>query len=207
MKKFFFFFLILFNTNYTAEEIGSRLEQKLKSLHSLKAKFEHIYYSSTISTPLRERGDFFFKKPHLMKWEYKEPEKRIYLLDGHYFLEYLPEEKQLTKFNLLKQEYPSQIISLLSGESEITSEYKIELSPLPTENREAFQIRLIQREDPDSFILLEIDKKSWLIKRAIFFDWEGNKSEFKFSLIQVNINLSEDVFKLELPPDVEVIED
>jgi len=56
-----------------------RTEKKLFSLSSIKADFEQIYYSVSITTPLREKGEFTLKKPDLMKWEYREPEEKVFL--------------------------------------------------------------------------------------------------------------------------------
>jgi len=53
---------------------------------------------------------------------------------------------------------------------------------------------------------LEIDAKTWLIQKAVFFDWVGNKTEFKFSKIEINVRFKKNLFVLNLPPGVEIIE-
>jgi outer membrane lipoprotein-sorting protein len=63
-----------------------------------------------------------------------------------------------------------------------------------------------REEDEYSFILLEIDEKSWLIRKAIFLDWAGNKTEFRFSRIRANVRVPLSFFELNVPPDVEIIE-
>lgn len=198
--------LSLFNLSFTAEDVALRTERKIHSLLSIQAKFEQIYYSSTVSTPLIERGNFHFKKPGLMKWEYKDPEEKIYLLKDGWFWEYIPEEKQLTKYDLSKEEHESEILSLLSGQRGITDNYLVEFNPFPTDNPNSHQLKLIPIQgEPDTFILLEIDEQSWLIQKAIFFDWAGNKTEYKFSRMKTNMTYPEGFFDLKVPPDVEII--
>ena len=85
--------------------------------------------------------------------------------------------------------------------------YMVEFSPFPTENSKSYQLKLTpKQEDSDTFILLEIDERSWLIQKAIFFDWVGNKTEYRFSKMKTNLPLSENSFELKVPPDVEIIE-
>lgn len=200
--------LSLLSFSLTVEDVVLKVEAKLRSVRTIQANFNQIYYSSSISTPLKEKGKFYFKKPDLMKWEYKEPEEKIYLYKDGLFLEYIPEENQLIKYDLSKEEYTSEILSLLSGQKGMGDNYSIEFNPFPTENLKALQLKLIPiQEDEYSYILLEIDAKTWLIRKAIFFDWAGNKSEFQFSQIKTNIRFPQKVFKLKVPPDVEIIKD
>lgn len=199
--------LSLFNPTLTAEEVSLRTEQKIRSLLSLQAKFEQFYYSATVSTPLKESGQFHFKKPALMKWEYKDPEEKIYLLKEGWFWEYLPEEKQLIKYDLSKEEHESEILSLLSGQRGILDNYQVEFSPFPTDDSKTNQLKLTPKQgDPETFILLEIDERSWLIQKAIFFDWAGNKTEYRFSRMKTNLAFPDGFFDLKVPSDVEIIE-
>ena len=198
--------LLLFSFSQTAEDIALKVEAKLRSLQSIQANFEHNYFSSSISTPLKEKGKFYYKKPDLMKWEYKEPEKRIYLLKGGFFFEYILEDKQIIQYDLSKEGYEPEILFLLSGKKKIVDNYSLEFSPFPTEHPKAFQLKLTPNREVDySFILLEINEKSWLIQKAIFFDWAGNKQEFHFERIRANKPRARDLFELKAPPGVEII--
>ena len=190
------------------EDIALKVEKKLRSIQSIQSNFSQIYYSSSVSAPLIEKGKFYFKKPDLMRWEYKEPEEKIFLRKEGVFVEYYPEEKELYRSYSSKEKYESEILSLLSGKRRLNDNFLIEPSPFPSENEKAPQLKLTPREEGEyTHILLEIDEKTWLILRAIFFDWAGNKNEFKFSKIKTDVRLSKKVFELRVPPDVEIIED
>ena len=143
-----------------------------------------------------------------MKWEYKDPEEKIFLYKEGVFLFYIPEDKELFRSSLSKEKYESEILSLLSGKKRLKDDYLLESNPFPSENQKAWQLKLTPIEEGEyTYILLEIDEKTWLIRKAIFFDWAGNKSEFRFSQIKTNVRLPEKVFELKVPPDVEIFED
>lgn len=197
--------LLLFTD--TPEDIASKAETKIRSLRSIQAEFEQIYYSSTVSTPLREKGRFYFKKPDLMKWEYKEPEEKIFLYKEGLFQFYIPEDNQLIQSSISEEGHEAEILSVFSGKRQLKDHYAVEFSPFPTDDQKAWQLKLNPKEEDEySFILLEIDAKTWLIQKAIFFDWAGNKTEFKFSKIKTNARFRKNLFELNLPPGVEIIE-
>ncbi len=183
-----------------------QLEKSLYSTQTLEAKFEHHFYSAVVSTPLKEKGKLYFKKPDLMRWEYTDPENNIYLYKGDRYQWYFVEDNQLMRGLISDEGQESEILNLLTGQTNLLDFYSVEFSPFPTDNPQNVQIKLIPKHEEDgSFLLLELDKK-WLIHKIIFMDWEGNKTEFHFSRIKVNGSLPENIFELKLPSDVEIIE-
>lgn len=191
----------------TAEEVAYKTEAQLRSYQTLQAEFVHIYYSSTVATPLRETGTCYFQKPGLMKWHYKKPEEKIYLLKDSIIESYFPEDNQLIR-STFTQEDESDILLLLSGKQGLLENFTAELSPFPTENTDVLQIKLTPKNGDDkNFILLEIDSKTWMIQKAVFFDWAGNKSEFHFTRIRLNTSLSKKTFELKVPKGTEIITD
>ncbi len=192
----------------TAQEVALRVENALRSYRSFQANFEQFYYSATISTPLHEKGKLYFKKPNLMKWEYQDPEEKVFLIKDDLFWDYNKEEKQLIKYDLSQGEQNTEVISLLSGKVSLLDNYSVELNPFPTENANTIQIKLTPKDEEfaDTFLLLEIDEKTWFIQTLISFDWTGNRTEFRFSKIKTNVTLPNKTFELRVPPDVEIIE-
>ncbi|NOR15368.1 MAG: hypothetical protein GQ544_06665 [Candidatus Aminicenantes bacterium] len=207
MKRLFFVFacvLVLYAQN--ANDIAQRTEARLRSLNSLQAEFVQTYYSSSVSAPLVEKGRLYIQKPGWMRWDYTDPEKKTFLIKDSLYQEYYPEDKQLVQKSLSEEEGGVDMLGLLTGTRGIHDHYEVESTSFPTDNKNVHQLKLIPREkDPDSYILLEVDAKTWLILKAVSFDWAGNKQEFQFSQIKGDISLPKDTFELKLPPDVDII--
>ena len=138
----------------------------------------------------------------------QDPEEKVFLIKDGFFWDYNKEEKQLIKYDLSRGEQNSEVISLLSGQVALLENYSVEFNPFPTENPRTIQIKLTPKDEEfaDTFLLLEIDEKTWFIQKLISFDWAGNKTEFHFSRIKTNITLQNRTFELRVPPDVEIIE-
>jgi outer membrane lipoprotein carrier protein len=192
----------------TPEEAAANLEKALKAAGTLQARFEQLHYSMSVSTPLRERGELFFQRPDRMRWEYKDPQDKVFLFKDGVFEMYIPEDNTLTRSRVAPEAYESDILGILLGARSFAEAYVIESNPFPTDAERVRQIRLTPREEGEfSHILLEIDERTWLLRRAVFLEWAGNKREFLFSRVRTNVRLSPRTFELKVPPDCEIIDD
>jgi outer membrane lipoprotein carrier protein len=192
----------------TPREAAGRIEAKLFAAKSLRSDYEHLYFSMTASEPLREKGRLYFEKPDRMRWDSREPEAQTFIYKDGLILYYVPAEKQLIRSRTSADRPEFEILALLSGRKKLTDAYGIDESPFPTEAADAVQIRLTPKVEGEfTYILLETDRATWLIRKALFFDWAGNKQEFRFSRIEVDPRLSPGLFDLKVPPGTEVIED
>jgi outer membrane lipoprotein carrier protein len=192
----------------TPEEAASRIEARLRSLKSIRSEYEHFYYSITASEPLRERGTLYFQKPDRMRWDSREPEEQIFLYSGGTYSFYVPEEKQLIRRRAADDRYESEILALFSGTRPIRDSYIVEDGSFPSENPRAVQIKLTPRTEGEfTYILIETDPGDWFIRKAVFFDWSGNKQEFRFTGIRLDPRIPPGIFDLRVPPDTEIIED
>lgn len=207
MKRIYLFlFLPALLFPQSAADITQKVETTLLSFKTLQAEFTQVYYSSSVSTPLEEKGRLFLQKPGWMKWVYTEPEEKIFLLKEGLLLEYLPEENQLLEKRLSEQEDGTEILNLLTGERSISEHYTVELFTFPTENKDVYQLKLIPlAEEADTFILLEVNKRTWIMQKLISFDWTGNKQEFQFYDIITDVDFPKNTFELEVPPGTEII--
>lgn len=207
MKKWIgILFVPLLLMGQNPEEIARSAESRLRSFKTLRAEFKQIYYSANVSTPLEEHGRVWLKKPGWMKWEYQDPEKKIYILKDELYQEYLPDEKLLTEQVFSPEDGGAEVLEILSGRRGLLENYQVELSPFPTDEKNRLQIKLTPLiGEGDTWLLLEIDERSRLIRKLTSFDWAGNRQEYHFSEIKTDIRISDEEFELKLPPDVEII--
>jgi len=190
----------------SAEDIARDLEIRMKELHSLQADFQQTLFSSTITTPLQEKGKLYIRKPGWLRFDYEDPEIHVFLIKNNLYQEYYPEDKQLVERTLTEEGSEASLLALLAGSSGILEHYRVEFDPDAPEEPGVHHLKLTPREEEaDTYIILEIDAHDGLIRRAVSFDWTGNRQEFLFSHIKTDIRLSDSVFELKVPPDVDII--
>jgi len=127
--------LLTATSDLTADEVARRLDNKLKSVDTLRAEFRQFYYSSAAPEPMTGRGQLFIRRPNRMRWEYSSPEKQIFLLkDGNFWL-YFPEDKQLIKNAAQSEVLESEILGLLSGNLSLSERYRVEFNSFPSDRK------------------------------------------------------------------------
>ena len=211
-RPFIWLLFVLFSplaqTLPSPEEAALKIEKAFASLRSLRAEFEQSYYSASLSTPLLEKGKLYLQKPDLMRWEYGEPERNVFVYKEGVSLAYFPEDNQLFRHTLSPEEKEWAIFSLLTGRARITDAYAIEPAEFPSDRKSPVQIKLTPKSEGEiSYILLEADPGTWLLDKAIFLDWAGNKQEFHFRAFKLNPRIDPETFELDVPADCEVIDD
>ena len=192
----------------TAEQAVANLEKAIRSVRTLQARFEQLQFSVSVSTPLSEKGQIYFEKPDRMRWDYKNPQVKAFLYQNGLFEMYIPEEKQLTRRRVEAEALESEIYGIFFGTMSFKDAYIVEGSLFPTDSAGVKQVKLTPRTEGDySHILLEIDQKTWLLRRAVFVEWAGGRREFIFSRVRTGVRLPPGVFELKVPPDTEIIDE
>ena len=192
----------------TAEQAVANMQRALAAVTTLQARFEQLHYSMTVSEPLREKGEIFLQKPDRMRWAYKDPQDKVFLYREGVVEMYLPEDKQLTRSPVSKEALESDIFGIFLGTVGLRDAYTVEDSLFPTSAVRVRQVKLIPRTEGEfSHILLEIDESTWLLRRAIFLEWAGNKREFIFSQVRTGVRIPAKTFILKVPPGTEIIDD
>jgi outer membrane lipoprotein carrier protein len=192
----------------TAGQAVANLEKALKSITTLEGRFEQLYYSMSVSEPLREKGDLFLQKPDRMRWTYKSPQDKVFLYKDGVLEMYLPEEKQLTRSPVDPEALKSDIFGIFLGTVSFRDAYAVEDNPFPTDAARVRQVKLVPKTEGEfSHLLLEIDETTWLPRRVIFLEWAGNKREFIFSQVRTGVRIPAKTFTLKVPPGTEVIDD
>ncbi len=189
-------------------EAAANLEKRLRALRTFQARFEQYYYSAAVSEPLHERGEVFLRKPDEMRWEYKDPQEKVFLYKGGILQVYVAEDSQLTRSRVPPETYESDIVGVFLGTHSFADVYTIEDAQIPLETAGVRQIRLTPKVEGDySSLVFEIDEHTWLLRRAVFYEGAGNRREFIFSKIRVDEPLPAKIFELKVPPGTEIIDD
>ncbi|MBN2205842.1 MAG: outer membrane lipoprotein carrier protein LolA [Candidatus Aminicenantes bacterium] len=194
----------------TADEVALRLEGRLRALQSLEARFRQVYAGQPPAVPIRETGRFYFQKPDRMRWRYEDPEPKDYLYRDGVFSSYFPEDNQMLVQILSGDEPEAAFLLILAGARSLRDDYDLELdSAEAARSAGSWTLRLKPKAggeaDDAREILLEVDGKDWLIRRALFKDWAGNASEFAFEGWKTDRRLDPGLFELKVPDDCEII--
>ncbi len=165
------------------------IEKNFISINSFKAEFEQIYSYNSGKEQIRERGFIYFKKPSLFRWEYTEPERKIFILKGDEILTFLPDEGLIQR-----EKIPDDMIEIFS----ILTEGKI---------LDYFQLKEKDCSEMQCVTLFPKEKRDFNFIEIKYFEGEIKEITFKFDYSENRIILRKFIKNAKIPPQIFNLED
>ncbi len=185
-----------------AESLVERIEERHARTGDLVARFEQTYRSGLLGRALVERGVVSIKRPGRMRWEYQEPEEKLFISDGETFYFYVPEDEQVIVQE--QDEQRSLAARLLFGQGGLLEEFEARLEE-PWEEG-VLRVRLTPRREDAELERAYIDvEPSGIVRSITIEDIQGNRTRFRFEELKTNTGLKDELFRFEVPSGVEVI--
>jgi outer membrane lipoprotein carrier protein len=186
--------------------LAHSVDEHYNHLKSLKAAFSETYQGPGVSRT--ESGVLWLKKPGKMRWEYREPNKKLFLSDSHMAYFYVPGERQVRETPIKKLDDMRSPLRFLLGKTRLNKELDgLSLAPdvKPLEPGDQV-LRGIPKHMKDriSEVLLEVNSRHQLV-RILIREIDGTVTDFHFSQIQENIPVADSEFHFSPPPGVETI--
>lgn len=190
------------------EEYIGKLESSYRDVKTLKAEFTQTYIADGRSRV--ETGTVYFARGGRMRWDYREPEEKLFLSDGKKIMLYVPAEKQLTRSPAKSSEDARVPFRLLLSRLNLRRVFgRIEfagqaLTPQPgNEVLRAFP----KREDESNFqeVFFELTPAFDIRKLVIRYP-DHSSMEFTFNAIDRNVRLDPRLFQFTPPAGTEVID-
>src|SRR5205823_1185131 len=188
--------------------IANAIDAHYNHLRSLQAEFTEVYRGSGMERS--ESGTLWLKKPGKMRWGYRSPKEKLFVSDGKDAWFYLPGDRQVRKAPVRKLDDLRSPLRLLLGKTRLEKELQglslaPDVAPLTPEN---VMLRGIPKgmADRASQVLLEITPESQ-IARIVIEEVDGSVTEYRFAQQRENVEASDQQFRFNPPPGVEMVED
>lgn len=195
------------------------LEARYRNPQTLEATFLERY-SENGQVVRAEAGVVYFRRPGKMRWEYKSPEKNLFLVDGKNAWFYVPADHTVTRVPAKQSSDWRTPLALLAGEMKLSRVCaKVEAAPAekPATPGNAVLDCLLRGEtskqksqgmqdsSPEESVYLEIVTDTGDLARVLVQDKGGVTVEFKFENWRFNPSVSATFFQFEVPPGVAIV--
>lgn len=188
------------------ENAVAGLERRYASVTTMTGDFRQTYRAPGIEQV--ESGAFWLKKPVRMRWEYRQPEEKLFVTDGREAFLYVPQDRQATVQDFRASDMRGMPLDLLLGTGGVLKSFAAswETEFRPKADR-TFLIRLTPRdgEADYAFLVVELDRETYDIRRIVIREATGNTSEFLLTGVRTNIKVDKEKFRFKIPEGVEVI--
>lgn len=171
------------------------LQLKYNRMTSLSADFVQLYTAPGERTR-REAGRLLLRKPGRMRWEYQNPEPKLFLCDGKYVYEYVPEDGFVSRMALKESDDWRAPFAFLLGRGNLRQDFQQIETGVEAPSQAGNQVlRLIPKRNMGfRTLLLEVDPKTLQLARLSFVDAAGARSDFLFSNMRENVATNETAF-------------
>jgi len=216
--------LVFLMTGFQTEEIRSQeagapavgLEQLLKrfnesqqAVQSLTANFSERKNLSLLAKPVVANGTFLYSKPGRIKWEYSEPEPRIFLITENRFVAYYPNQKRAEEVPLSKLAGRRVFRVFGIGQTSEDLEKFFDISQTdPGEEKGTYLLVLTPKrrrvKDRLQLVRFWVDAKTYLPRRLEYLESDGDSTLLTFANLRLNPDIAEARFNVHIPEDVQV---
>ncbi len=192
----------------TPEDLQRALQRRYDLVRDFTADFTHTYEGGVLRTTLVESGAVLIKKPGRMRWDYREPERKLYLSDGEHLFSYLPEDRQVIVGDLPGADEATTPALFLAGRGSFATDFTAAFDTVddPPPDSRVLRLTPTRAERDFEFLIVVVDAPSLAIVRLMAYDLQGGVSTFFFSNLRENVGLSDRPFTFEIPSDADVID-
>jgi outer membrane lipoprotein carrier protein len=198
----------------SARDVAHAIETRYHNAKTLQAQFFERYTDGNGA----ESGTVYFSRPSRMRWEYKSPEDKLFLVDGTNVWFYVPADKTASRAQVKESSDWRTPLALLTGKVDFgrlcksidivdpAKAQNAEDKPFAPENTVLRCVPQNGAEDQVREVLLESDPSAHLVRVVI--RQPGNlETEFRFGNWQENIAISELKFHFDPPPGVAIVDE
>jgi len=191
------------------EQVLARFDDKQKTTNTLVASFTEHKELKLLEEPVVSQGEFFYTRPNQVRWEYLDPDRKVFVITEDRYTAYYPalkraEEVPIKKFvgkRLFRFLGVGQSIEdlgkyydfALADESDVPGTYLLLLTP-----------RKKKLRDRVAEMKIWVDGESFLPSRLQYVEADGDTTLLAFTGMKSNIEVSARRFMLDLPQDVVV---
>jgi outer membrane lipoprotein carrier protein len=187
--------------------VTAGLQNRYASVKTVTGNFRQTYCAPGIDQV--ESGVFWLKKPGFMRWEYILPEEKLFVADGRRFFYYVPQDRQVQIQSFSAEDLHNTPLEFLFGAGDMRKKFAVSWeTEYQPKAEHSYLIRLVprSRESDYNFLVLEIDRETWDLKRILIRESGGITQEFLFTNVAANAKIDDGKFRFTPPKGVDVLE-
>jgi outer membrane lipoprotein carrier protein len=104
----------------TAQQLAQRVDKYYNGLHSLRTAFTESFHGMGIDR--EESGTLLLRKPGKMRWSYRNPAGKVFVLDGKYAWFYSPGDAQVERVAAAQLDDLRSPLRFLLGHTQLQKE-------------------------------------------------------------------------------------
>ena len=190
-------------------ELLDRFNSTQEATRSLTASFTERKNLTLLARPVVSTGTFLYSKPTRIKWEYSNPEPRVFLITEDHFVAYYPAQKKAEEVPLgkLAGRRVFRVFGIGQTAEDLEKFFDISLGD-PGPEKGSFLLILTPKrrrmKDRLQLVRFWVDEETYLPRQLEYVEADGDSTLLTFTNIRLNPEISEARFSVEIPKDVRI---
>jgi len=180
---------------------------RYSQMRGLEADFTQLYIGAD-GRAIRESGHLTLKRPRKARWDYQQPEQKLFISDGKNIYFYVTGERQATRASIRDSADPQIPFLFLLDQNNLSRERgRVEIAndekPVGAGN---VMLKLSPRRATEAFkqLLIEVAPASFEVRRLIILERSGARMDFGLSNVRENGVVPDNRFQFTPPPGVTI---
>lgn len=193
------------NMSAPVKTLVDRMQAFYEKTQDFTADFKQDYAHKTFKRNQTSTGQVTFKKPALMRWEYRKPSPKTFVLAGDRVYALDPEAMTLTKASIQTNQL-SASVTFLWGKGRLADEFNIQTAKCDACKGTLLELVPMKPDPRFAKIHLEVDTQTAQVVKSTVFDPDGSENAIAFSNLKTNTGVDEKHFKIVPPEGTQVID-
>ena len=191
----------------SADVVARALQAKYDRVSGFSADFVHQYQGGVLRQTATERGRLLVKKPGKMRWEYRDPERKLFVSDGHKLYSYIPQDRQVLVSDVPDEDHATTPALFLAGKGNLQRDFTVTYVTIDGVPAGTTVLKLSpRRSEPEyDWLVLAVDPKTLDIRALVTVDSQGGRSTFTLTNLKENLRIADKEFAFSIPRGVDVI--
>jgi outer membrane lipoprotein-sorting protein len=191
--------------------ILEQFDLKQKETITMVAEFTERKDLRLLAKPVLSRGEFFYNRPNQVRWEYLEPDRKVFVITENMYVAYYPALKRAEEVPIKKfvGKRLFRFIGLGQSIDDLGKYYEFNLaaeSDIKGTHLLLLQPRKKRLREHVAEMKIWVDAATFLPRQLQYIESDGDSTLLAFHDIRVNIEVASDQFHIALPKDVVVSE-
>jgi len=189
------------------DALFDRVKLEQRNLRSLEARFVQRKDSELFMEPEVAHGEFLFLAPDRVRWEFVEPNPMVVVIDESTMTTWYQDLRRAEVMQVGR--YSEQVFKYMgaSGSLDTLLDYFRVHVTFPDKDDEPYRLTLEPRYPRIAkrieVMEIWIDREQFVPVRLRYVEPGGDSTEYRFSEVRVNPEISPERFDVQLPADVD----
>ncbi|MDP2341674.1 MAG: outer membrane lipoprotein carrier protein LolA [Deltaproteobacteria bacterium] len=178
------------------DAVVDTMQKTYEGTKDFKGTFKQKFTYTMLRRSQESQGTVTFEKPGRMRWDYKAPDEKSFIVDGKALWLVQPKDKVAFVNACFQQDGLTASVAFLFGDGKLREEFNISWFDGQFGEKTDNHLLLVPKKNNTVFarLILVIDPVTYRVKQSVVVDPAGNVNQFMFSDLQFNKGVNKGAF-------------